>query len=227
MIRQIAVAGLATLLTQSPAWSQETLPPVDPGLEGTEGDVIKQSPPRPPEDEQPAVQRESPLKGFYAGIAFGPVFYRDNSIGNVDIDYESGGQLNILAGAFLGPLRPEIELSSQYAEFDPDNSQFDGDFDVFRATVSLYFDVATIDVSWIKGGLTPYLGGGLGIAVADIEGFNDDDTGFTYHGEFGVNIPVFRQLSVVPAYRYERSDFDEFDDDTEAHTIRAGVRYTF
>ncbi len=165
------------------------------------------------------------LDGAYAGAAVGPVFFRDNEIDDIDLDYDVGGQLTAYFGKRISRLRLEAELASQGVEFDPSISRFDGDLNVFRVVANVYLDVATFDLDWVDG-LTPYLGGGLGIAFADIEGF-DDETGFTYHGEIGLSFPVHPRIDVVPAYRYERTDFSDFEDDQEAHTIRAGARYNF
>ena len=142
-------------------------------------------------------------------------------------DFETGGQITVLAGKRLGPLRVEAEIASQGAEFDPSNSRFDGDIYIGRFTASAYVDITNIDVSWIKGGITPYLGGGAGIAVVDVESVDDDDEGFTAHGEAGFSFPIHKRVEIVPAYRYEWADFDDFDRNHRAHTIRVGGRYNF
>ena len=120
----------------------------------------------------------------------------------------------------------KLRSARKEPSFDPSNSVFDGDFDVFRATANLYLDFGTFPVNLVKT-ITPYIGGGVGIAVADIEGFDDDDSAFTFHGEAGVSFPIWRNVELVPAYRYERADFDEFDDAQEAHVVRVGARYNF
>ena len=172
-------------------------------------------------------KKRSALDGVYVGGATGPVFYRDNSIEDFDLDFETGGQITVLAGKRLGPLRVEAEIASQGAEFDPSNSRFDGDIYIGRFTASAYVDITNIDVSWIKGGITPYLGGGAGIAVVDVESVDDDDEGFTAHGEAGFSFPIHKRVEIVPAYRYEWADFDDFDRNHRAHTIRVGGRYNF
>ena len=226
MMKYIVSSSLAAMLLFPTAWAQETSSEDGPKvLTAEEAGTIPVA--RPTEAEAP--DEPSALDGFYAGVSIGPVFFRDNDIGNIDIDYDTGSQFSVLAGKRFSVLRAEIELASQYVEFDPSNSIFDGDVSIFRATANAYLDIGSIDVgvNWIKGGLVPYIGGGLGFAVADIEGFDDDDAGFTVNGEAGISIPIFRQIDIVPAYRFEWTDFDEFEDNQHAHAIRIGARYTF
>lgn len=218
MIKHIAAFCLTSVALQPVAWAHEE-------TTGADRDI---NVPAQELDEAYPSERRSGLKGVYVGGATGPVFYRDNSIEGFDLDFYSGGQLAVYAGKRLGRLRAEVEIANQGAEFDPSDSRFDGDIYIGRFTASAFVDLATIDVNWIKGGgLTPYLGGGAGVAVADVEGFDDDDTGFTAHGEVGVSFPIIKKVELVPAYRYEWADFDDFDKNHKAHTIRIGARYNF
>jgi opacity protein-like surface antigen len=224
MMKQIAVFCLATVSLLPSAWAQQASPADEPTIitppEARGSDYA--------EDPVPAgrARSTSPLAGFYAGAIVGPVFFRDNSVGAIDIDYETGGQLAAFFGKRFGILRTEAEIASQGVEFDPSNSQFDGDLSIFRATANLYLDVASFDAGRVHG-ITPYVGGGLGFAVADIEGFDDDDAAFTAQGEVGVSVPIIARLDVISAYRFEWTDFEEFDDDQHAHTLRVGARYNF
>lgn len=213
MIRKMAIVCLGTVCLQPTVWAQDATPDETGPASARE---------RAPERRSTS---SSAFDGYYAGATVGPVFYRDNSIDGVDLDYDVGGQLAAFFGARYDRLRIEGEFATQGAEFDPSISRFDGDFNIFRAVASLYLDIAAFDLGAVHD-VTPYIGGGLGIAFADIEGF-DDDTAFTYHGEIGASFPVYRNIEVVPGYRYERSDFSDFEDDQEAHTIRASVRYNF
>lgn len=224
MMKKIAAFYLATVFLHPMAWAQEPQPAgdaTDPtSAQVDAGAVVEQTPKRP--TDQPAVPGR-----YYAGGAIGTVFFRDNSIDNFDLDYDTGSQIAGFGGMRFGMVRAEVELASQYAEFDPSNSRFDGDFNVFRATASLYLDLFTVETGWFKKGMTPYIGGGLGVAVADIEGFDDDDAGFTTHGEVGISFPILDRIDIIPAYRYEWSDFDELDDNQKAHSVRVGARYNF
>ncbi len=226
MIKSITTSLFASMLLLPSALAQQATPEERPTiLTGDEAGAASAA-----ERTNPYSTKEpSALEGFHAGVAIGPVYFRDNEIGNFDIDYDTGSQFTALFGTRFNILRTEFEIASQYAEFDPSNSVFDGDVSIFRATVNAYLDIYTINagVEWLRGGFTPYIGGGLGVAVADIEGFDDDDTGFTVNGEAGVSIPIFPKIDVVPAYRFEWTDFDEFDDNQKAHTIRVGARYSF
>lgn len=224
MMKQIAAFCLVSIVLQPLAWGHEDVKTTKPEHDASakDGDIITGK-----LDADRLSKKHSALEGVYVGAATGPVFYRDNSIDGFDLDFYSGGQLTVLAGKRLGPLRAEFEIANQGAEFDPSNSRFDGDIYIGRFTVSAYLDVTNVDVSWIKGGITPYLGGGAGVAVADVEGFDDDDTGFTAHGEAGFSFPIHKRIEIVPAYRFEWADFDDFDRNHKAHTIRVGGRYSF
>lgn len=223
MLRHIATVCVTTVFLPALAWAQQASPVDDPN-----NPTVEEIAPVPL--GEPASARSSKLPtaidNLYAGASLGPVFFRDNSIGALDIDYDTGTQLTAFGGARLGLLRIEGEIASQYAEFDPSNSVFDGDFSVFRATANLYLDLGTYQAKWVKS-ITPYVGGGVGVAVADIEGFDDDDSGFTTHGEVGFSFPIQAKIELVPAYRFEWSDFDELDDNQKAHIVRVGARYNF
>jgi opacity protein-like surface antigen len=107
----------------------------------------------------------------------------------------------------------------------------DGDFDIYRGTVSLYYDFDNVSR------FTPYFGGGLGAAYIDVEDTTfannltvegESDTYFTAHGEAGLAIAATDQIAIVPAYRFIWLDDGEdgFDDDT-AHLLKMGLRFRF
>ncbi|MGI9434808.1 MAG: outer membrane protein [Geminicoccaceae bacterium] len=223
MLRQAVAFCFVTIFLQPVVWAQQTLPTDDANASASENAG-------PASVEERASDRQSwlppGLDRFYAGATVGPVFLRDNSVGAVDLDYDVGSEITALAGVGFGKLRAEVEFASQFAEFDPSISRFKGDLHVFRATAGFYLDIVTIDFDWVRG-VTPYVGAGAGIAVADIESFDDDDTGFTAHGEVGFSFPVHSRIDVFPAYRLEWADFDTLDDDHVAHVVRAGARYNF
>ncbi|MGI9450337.1 MAG: outer membrane protein [Geminicoccaceae bacterium] len=213
MIKKAAFVCLGTVCLQPTVWAHD-VPPAE-----------TQSVAHGEQEPEQRSKLASAFDGFYVGATIGPVFYRDNSIDDVDLDYEAGRQLSVFVGTRLSRLRIEAEFVNQGVEFDPSTSRFDGDLYIFRAVAGVYLDIARFKVGGLDD-VTPYLGGGFGVADADIEGF-DDDVGFTYHGGIGVSFPVNANFDIVAGYRYERTDFSEFDDDQEAHTIRAGARYNF
>ncbi len=215
ILKNIATYCLAAVLVPSFASAQQTLPGNDLPPPGVDGQAPARS------SKLPAM-----IDSVYVGGSLGPVFYEDNSIDAFDLDYETGGQITAFGGVRIGALRIEAEIGSQGTEFDPSNSAFDGDIDIFRATANLYLDLGTFPVGLVKT-ITPYVGGGVGVAAVDIEGFEDDTSAFTFHGEVGASFPIWRNIDLVPAYRYERSDFDDFDDDQVGHVVRMGARYNF
>ncbi len=222
MMKQLVAFGLTSLAMQTVAWSQQQYP------EAGAGERVYV--PAPADEATSPLGNQPFLQDVYAGVALGSVFYRDNTVeggDGFDMDFEPGGLFAVYAGKRLGSLRAEIEITNQGAEFDPSNSQFEGDANLSRFTASAFVDVTTLDVSWAKGGVTPYIGGGAGFAVIDIESVDNDDVGFTAHGEVGVSIPIVHRIDVVPAYRLEWADFDDLEKDHYAHTIRIGARYNF
>lgn len=162
--------------------------------------------------------------GPYVGGAVGQSIFWDterNVGGDLEYDFFSLF-ISGLAGYRVSPnLRAEAELLYESAESD--NSFFD--IEVFRGTVSGYFDFNPIAMG--SYALSPYVGGGLGFANIELV---DDDFEFTWHAEGGVSLPIGNNLDIVPGIRFEYITIDQnnIDDDSVWVTqLRAGVRYSF
>ncbi len=162
--------------------------------------------------------------GLYAGAAVGHSTFWDTELeGGGDLEYDL---LSFFLSGALGyrvspNLRAEAELL--YESADIDNSIFD--LEVFRATVSGYFDFNAINMG--GAALSPYIGAGFGFANIEII---DDETELTWHAEGGVSVPIANNLDFVPGFRFEYIFLDEngIDDDSLWVTqLRAGVRYSF
>jgi opacity protein-like surface antigen len=116
-------------------------------------------------------------------------------------------------------LRAEAEWLFESADFDDSSAEIE----VIRGTISGYYDLSPTSLIGFSN-LTPYVGGGLGVANVDVI---DDDNEFTLHGEVGFNVALTNQLEFVPGFRLEYTTLDDADDDLWITQLRAGLRYNF
>lgn len=135
---------------------------------------------------------------LYVGALAGVQIFSDNENGNVDIDFDTGYVVGGLIGFRFAGFRAEAELD--YQETEANDAV---DVDIFRYTAGLYYDIPAWQLP-----VTPYVGGGLGLASIDSSNGGNDETNFTWHGEVGGSLDVTPELAVVPAYRYEWIDND-------------------
>ena len=173
-------------------------------------------------------QTWSTATNAYFGLVGGAQLF-DGGEGFVDYDpgYVIGGQL----GYKLGQLRAEAEIVYESAEFE-DGAGTTFDITSLRGSLSGYYDFVKPD---LLGDLSPYLGGGIGVADLNIEGtdgntFEDDVTALTLHGELGISLNLAYNFSVAPHYRiewYDSGNIAGFDDDIIAHNFRVAGRLWF
>ena len=160
--------------------------------------------------------------GPYIGFALAPQFFSGNEAGEVTVDFDTGIAFSALFGYKLSNLRLEGELAYQTVE-GTSTTNVNADVDIVRFTGAAYYD---FDLFVLR----PYLGGGMGVANLAASGdFEDDDTGFTWHGEAGLTINLTDQFAILPAYRYEWTDTDlgTFEKAQTAHAFRVTLRYQF
>lgn len=162
--------------------------------------------------------------GAYAGAAVGQSIFwdTDQNIGG-DLEYEFFSLF--LSGALGYRITPNLRAEAEllYESADIENSS--SDIEVFRTTVSGYFDFNSFAVAGFD--LSPYVGGGVGFAHVDLV---DDDFELTWHAEGGASIPVGNNLEFVPGIRFEYISIDQNniqDDSIWVTQLRAGVRYSF
>lgn len=111
----------------------------------------------------------------------------------------------------------------------------------YAETANLFYDLAPI------GGVTPYLGGGVGYqegvttsgdrlrtavitsggvqtnATSTIHQDSSSANDGTWFAETGVAVPLTKRLSLAPAYRFSQ----EFDGQKPIHLMRVALRYSF
>lgn len=173
-------------------------------------------------------QTWSTTTNAYFGLVGGAqLFDGGDSFIDFDPGYAIGGQL----GYKLTQWRAEAEIVYEAADFeDGVGSEFD--ITSLRGSLSAYYDVLKPE---LLGDLSPYLGGGIGVADLNIEGndgntFEEDVTALTLHGELGMSFSLAYNFSVAPHYRLEWFNSDDiagFDNDVIAHNFRIAGRLWF
>ena len=179
--------------------------------------------------------KEGPYIGISAGYLAIEANDGDVSGTDVDVEFDDGFGVGVQLGYkhWVWRLEAEFEYGrSGYQSIDAlgSSTDVDGDFDIYRWTGGVYYDLDNLSR------FTPYFGGGLGVAYVDVDDVSDgvvtvdgeSDTYFTTHGEVGLTIGLSDRFAVVPAYRYlwMNTGGGGLDDDT-AHLLKVGARYNF
>ena len=171
----------------------------------------------------PSMAQQAPT-GLYGGAAVGQSLFWDTDLnggGELEYDFFALFISGALGYHLTSNLRAEAELL--YETADVDNSAVD--VEIFRSTVSGYYDFSPINVAGYAA--SPYAG--LGVGFAFVELF-DDDVGLTWHAETGASVPITDRVAFVPGIRFEYNSIDENgveDDSIWVTQLRAGVRYSF
>jgi opacity protein-like surface antigen len=161
------------------------------------------------------------------------------------VEFDSGIDVGGSGGYDFGYVRLEEELSYKYGDIDAvhdttSNATYhdiDGSMGVFAAMFNCFFDLHN------NSPVTPYLGGGIGVAVLHLDDTYydhgklydaDDDTVFAYQVGAGVEININRSFSLDLGYRYFVTDKGRFEGDGlgtrmkfESHNGTVGVRFKF
>lgn len=160
--------------------------------------------------------------GPYLGAAVGQSTFWD--VDNIEFEYKAF-MISGAAGFRLTPnLRAEAEILYEQAPLE--NSSLD--IEVIRGSLGGFFDFSPISMGGY--GLSPYFGGGLGIAHVEVI---EDEYSFFWHGDVGASVPLGNNLELVPGIRFEYTyledgeTFVNIDDDLWITQLRVGVRYAF
>lgn len=170
--------------------------------------------------------------------------------GEVSLDTDTG----FLVGGVLGyrwgdsGLRSELEVSYSQAnldgfdidfddsgipDLDGDDVDFDGDVSVTYIMGNLWYDFGGM---MDMGGISPYIGGGLGVGFANydvdaIEGVDVDadgsETGFAYQLGGGLLWNVSDSFALDLGYRWRGVTLADYEDDLNSHNVLLGVTVGF
>ena len=218
---------------------------------------------------------EEPLiSGFYIKGETGASF--SGNAGRFTVEDSSGGQASFddrdlgpaavvglgggieLAGFFRGELmfdyRTGYEIDTVEDRFLPGLAA-SADVDSYSLFLNAYFDVLSFDLSGVE--LTPYLGGGVGLAINDLDDTRFDEPGFSaidleggtttqfaWNAAAGLGIGVSESFTIDLGYRYvdlgrfesgrqarQGSSVDRFqqkvEGDLTAHEVLVALRYSF
>lgn len=173
----------------------------------------------------------------------------------VDFDTETGYVLGVAAGANItSDLRTEVEYS--YSSSDSDTIDYarpggavtsyaaNGEIESHFVLVNLWYD-------WNVGStIRPYLGGGIGVGVVDVNAdytnfptfpTSDSDVGFAFQLGAGVRVPISAAMDFDLSYRFKGVtglDYENFSpgaggivtrdaDSFYSHNVTGGVTFKF
>jgi opacity protein-like surface antigen len=150
-----------------------------------------------------------------------------------------------MAGLGLDGFRGELEVGYFQSDIDAHDIEvlgfFDGD-DAFGETAGIYGLVNVFYDFKGFGGITPFVGAGIGAASVDFDGhgvdaigvvMDDDDVGFAYQLSAGANISLSKEIDLELGYRFlgvtglelEAVDGTASDVDIENHVVYGGLRF--
>jgi len=211
----------------------------------------------------PALAAAAPARpGPYASAFLGVSIPKDSTITAYDasgtqqiddsVELDPGVFVGGTGGYDFGILRLEGELSYKHSEINAVTDNFappihhrdvDGDLGVFAFMANAFLDLHN------DTPVTPYFGGGIGVATLHLSNTHDNNTGgrlyrdddasvFAYQVGGGLDIALNRRISLDLAYRYfgtQKAEFDrdnQFNNSTaemkyESHNMAVGVRFKF
>ena len=192
------------------------------------------------------VQAQDWYEGVYLELRGGATFPQDQDDDDIEFSYEPGWLVEGAAGyGHDSGLRGEIALGYRQNDFDEVEAfgtsfTLNGDVSIFTAMVNLYYDIylEKLGASGALADLTPFVGGGAGVAVWDAEvnsiggvsvsSVDGDDEEFAYQAVGGLSYAFTENVSASIAYSYF-SMLEDFgtDSDYSSHNVIFGLRYGF
>ena len=207
----------------------------------------------------------SAANGFYVGGYGGLNFLSDvdtNSVqGNVSTssEYDTGYALGAVAGYSFDldqsradglALRTELDVGYRENSIDSidgtgtfGNATLSGRTSNVSGDVSTFSGLANAWVDYRVGRITPYVGGGIGLAnvsangisALGVEAVDDSDTVFAYQLGTGVAYNLTEQFALTLDYSYFATSDPEltdeaggdFEAEVASHSVMAGVRFGF
>ncbi|MCA3573559.1 MAG: outer membrane beta-barrel protein [Aestuariivirga sp.] len=192
---------------------------------------------------------------FRNGVILEPVEqvqYGPDLSGNVSLDTDTGFLIGGVVGYAWGDtgLRTELELSYSQANLDGFDVDWDNDFLMYQSAMpdgddlDLDGDVAVTYIFgniWYDfghvfdmGGITPYLGGGLGVGFVDIDidgidgidfAASGSETGFAFQLGGGLMWNIADIVNLDLGYRYRGVALDDYDESLTSQNVLLGITF--
>lgn len=132
----------------------------------------------------------------------------------------------------MGRIEGEIGYSMHDLEASGASVASGGDIDILSLLINGFYDIET------KSPVTPYVGGGVGVAFIDIEDVsvsgivieNKNDKVFAYQLGAGIGYAVTDSVTLDFGYRYFAAsdpDFDGTEAEVSSHNFTVGARFSF
>ena len=188
----------------------------------------------------------------YLSVNIGPAMLSDsdttstanNGTGRVtgDSSFDNGFDINGALGTSLGAIRLEGEIAYRKNDWDT-FAATTGTLDITGSFTSLSFMANgwydfDIDPDWV-----PFLGGGVGMSLMNMEitssngtpsSYDESDTVFAYQVGAGLGYKVSPKITISLSYRVFGTSEVEFVDPTDTdtydyrnHSVLLGVRHNF
>jgi opacity protein-like surface antigen len=184
----------------------------------------------------------------YLELKAGAAYLTDSELeadltADVDVTYDIGWLVDGAVGyAHESGLRGELALgyrSNELDEFEFSGMSVEGDgrLAAFTAMANGYYDFY-LDRYGTQGpaaNLTPFIGGGVGVAILDVDDDDDNvssesDTVFAYQAIAGLSYAFTRNIAGSLSYAYfatTDAKFGEAELDYNSHNVMLGIRYSF
>ena len=176
-----------------------------------------------------------PGEGFYISSSFGATLPGANTENYIEEffdpdDFTTGFSVGAAVGYDFGQFRIEGELSHRTADVDVPDIVYDANVSASSLMANAWYDVDT------GTRFTPYIGGGLGVAMVTDEGtvkssvdgpqpFSNSDTVLAYQFGAGVDYSLTETIVLGLGYRYlATDDIGESGNYADFHSIDATVR---
>ena len=155
----------------------------------------------------------------------------------VETEFDAGLDVYGAMGFVVGQARIELELAYRINDIDSFTSGVTvsggGEVSALSGLVNAFYDIKT------DSKITPYIGGGLGVAYVEIDNLllsfngitipgNEDDTVFAYQVGGGIAYAINDKMTADLGYRYfatEDPDFDGLEAEYDSHNITIGIRF--
>jgi len=173
--------------------------------------------------------------GWYAGLFAGAAWTSDFDSNSADaFSTDTGFAFGAVLGKQIaGNVRAELEISdwSANAECSGKCGVTSLDIDTLSILGNVWIDIP------VGAEVTPYVGGGLGMAGVSMDGADDDGASWNFAWQLGagVRMAVAPTTTIDLGYRYKSTtaDAEDFgfpfdnDADADAHVFQLGVTFGF